>query len=468
MYWWSNIGVPEREDVRVLGPAQQAYRHDYDAKLVGHDIPIFEGADVSYTTNRRAAADLYFRIPPQRRAWVAALDGDGRGLVHASTDRMRGRKMFNLGVHPGGLRWQEFLAQPGCQYLEIQGGLAPTQSEYLTMPAGAQWEWLEAYGPIEANPTAVHGSDWRRAYETVTAVLDRALPAEAMESELQRTNAMANRAPVELLHHGSGWGALENRRRRAAGLPPFASSSLPFPDASLTSQQSQWLALLETGVLPERPPTEAPGTLLVQPEWRQLLESSLDRPGGSNWLSWYQLGVMRFRDGNTNGARVAWERSLSLQPNAWSRRDLAVLAREAGDHARAADEWLAAARTAPDVGPLAIECCQALMRAHRYDDLIRFVAALPAPVRARGRVRLLHAMASLELGDLPTVARYFEGELDIANIREKETILSDLWFGYHARRLAKERGVEVTDELRRSIRQEFPPPRKFDFRLNEG
>src|SRR5437773_333918 len=32
MYWWSNIGVPEREDVRVLGPADQALRHDYDGK----------------------------------------------------------------------------------------------------------------------------------------------------------------------------------------------------------------------------------------------------------------------------------------------------------------------------------------------------------------------------------------------------------------------------------------------------
>ena len=467
MYWWSNIGVTEREDVRVIGPGDKAQRHDYDGSLLWHDVPNFDGTDVTYTTNRHAAADLYFAIPPERRPWIAALDRDGRGLIHASTDRLRGRKMFNLGVHPGGRRWQEFLAQPGVAYLEIQGGLARTQSEYLTMSAGATWEWLEAYGPLQADAAAVHGKDWSAAYEAVEAALARVLPQDELEAQLTRSSAMADRAPVELLHHGSGWGALENRRRRAAGEPPFASAALPFPEEALSAEQAPWLALLERGTLPPRPATSDPGSLMVQPEWRQLLEASIERPGGSHWLSWYHLGVMRFRAGDVAGARAAWERSFSIEPTPWARRDLAVLAREAGDHASAAQKWVAAARMAPDVAPLAIECCQALLRAQRYDELLRFVASLPPTVRSHGRVRLLHAMASLELGDLATVERYFEGDLDIANIREKETLLSDLWFGWHAKRLARERGVAVSDELRQLVRKEFPPPMRFDFRLVE-
>ena len=467
MYWWSNIGVPEREHVRVLGPADRAQRHDYDGSLLWQDVPILDGVDVTYPTNRHAAADLYFAIPPERRPWIAALDGDGRGLVHASTSRLRGRKMFNLGVHAGGKRWQEFLAQPGIAYLEIQGGLAPTQSEYLTMPAGATWEWLEAYGPLQADAKAVHGKDWPAAYEAIESALGRAMPQDQLDDELSRTRAMADRTPSDLLHLGSGWGALENRRRRAAGAPSFATDALPFPDEALSAEQAAWLALLERGTLPPRAASDDPGSLMVQPEWRQLLQASVDRPGGSHWASWYHLGVMHFRAGDANAARDAWERSLAIEPTPWARRDLAVLAREAGDHHAAADQWLAAAQSSPDVAPLAIECCQALMRVGRFADVIRFVESLPPPVRKHGRIRLLHAMASLELDDLATVERYFEGDLDIANIREKETLLSDLWFGWHARRLAKERGVAVNEDLRRLARNEYPPPIRFDFRLVE-
>ncbi len=469
MYWWSNIGVPEREDVRVLGPSSQAYRHDYDGKLVGHDVPYYENTDVTYTTNRRSAADLYFRIPQGGRPWVTALDREGKGLIHSSTDRLRGRKMFNMGVDPGGRRWQEFLAEPGKAYLEIQGGLAPTQGEYLTMPAGAEWSWLEAYGLMEADAAVVHGKDWTAAYETVERELERRLPRALLERELARTAAaIADRAPVELLHQGSGWGALEGVRRERAEQPPFASSAVPFPPSSIGDDQMPWLALLENGALPHRAPASDPGSLMVQPEWRALLESAVRQGRGDHWLSWYHLGVMRYRAGDVAGAKKAWEQSIAREPSAWAFRDLAVLQREAGDESAAADLWLTAARLAPDVAPLAIECAKSLLTAGRYNEVIIFADARPDAVKRQGRIRLLRAVAALKLGDLETVAKYFEGDLDIANIREKETALSDLWFGYHEQRIARERGgeIKIDESLRRLVRKEFPPPVRFDFRLN--
>src|SRR2546430_14535102 len=101
MQWCSNNAVPEPEERRILGPAEQAYRHDYDGSLVEHQVPMYGGVDVTYTTNRRGAADLYFRIPPGHRPWIAALDAGGRGLVHTSTDRLRGRKKVQWGQGPG-------------------------------------------------------------------------------------------------------------------------------------------------------------------------------------------------------------------------------------------------------------------------------------------------------------------------------------------------------------------------------
>jgi len=278
MYWWSNIAVPERNDVRVLSPATLAYRHDYDGSLVEHHVPIYNGDDVTYTTNRKSAADLYFRIPENHRPWIAALDGRGRGLVHASTARLRGRKMFNWGMDPGGRRWQEFLSQPGQAYIEIQGGLAQTQGDYLAMPAHATWEWLEAYGLIEADPTIAHGSDWTAAFGSVQRELDHRLPQSWLDAELSRTAAIADLAPTEILHHGSGWGALERIRRERSGESAFASPALLFPDDSLTAEQSPWLTLLNEGALPPQDPSQSPGPLMVQPEWRPLLEKSAAQP----------------------------------------------------------------------------------------------------------------------------------------------------------------------------------------------
>jgi hypothetical protein len=467
MYWWSNIAVPERDDVRVLSPATQAYRHDYDGSLVEHDIPFYDGADVTYTTNRKSAADLYFRIPEGHRPWIAALDRNGRGLVHASTARLRGRKMFNWGMESGGRRWQEFLSEPGEAYLEIQGGLAQTQGDYVAMPAGAEWAWLEAYGLIEADAAKVHANDWPAAFGAVEAELNRRLPQDRLDAELSRTAALADREPVELLHAGSGWGALEARRRHIAGDPPFAPAALPFPESSMDADQQPWITLMQTGVLPHHEPASPPASLMVQPEWRALLERSVrDRPAGDHWLAWYHLGVMRYRAGELSRARDAWQQSLAREPSAWAYRDLALLSLEQGDAPVAVELWLKAALCASHVVPLVIECAKVLLQTRRFAELTKFADALPPNVRSAGRIRLLRAMAALEQGDLATVETYFEGDVDIANIREKETTLSDLWFGWQEQRLARERGVNIDDSLRKLVRREFPPPIRFDFRLN--
>jgi len=102
----------------------------------------------------------------------------------------------------------------------------------------------------------------------------------------------------------------------------------------------------------------------------------------------------------------------------------------------------------------------------RDEEAIRFIEALPPHLRSHGRIRLVRAVAALATGDLDSVERYFEGEVDIANIRENETKLSDLWFALHAARLAQKRGVLIEDALRWEVHDTFPPPARFDFRLN--
>ena len=163
MYWWSNIAVSEREDVRVIVPAAEAYQYALSVEnLKTVAIPMVDGRDISYTTNGQRAADYFFLIPPRQRPWISTLDGEGKGLIQTSTAVLRGRKLFLWGTGQGGTRWQEWLSGPNRNYLEVQAGLAPTQLEYALLPAQSELSWLEAYGLMEADPAVVHGSDWRR------------------------------------------------------------------------------------------------------------------------------------------------------------------------------------------------------------------------------------------------------------------------------------------------------------------
>ncbi|MGH8881621.1 MAG: DUF5107 domain-containing protein, partial [Stackebrandtia sp.] len=183
MYWWSNIAVPDRPRTRVVAPAESAYRFSYEGRLTLIDAPRHQGRDYSYPANAPHLADYFFRVDDDVTPWIAAVDGDGTGMFQASTRRLRGRKLFVWGNGSGGRRWQNWLTEPGTGgYLEIQAGLARTQLEHVPMPGGDSWEWLEAYGPIDTDPAAVHDSDWSKARRAVATTLATVVPTGALEA----------------------------------------------------------------------------------------------------------------------------------------------------------------------------------------------------------------------------------------------------------------------------------------------
>ncbi|MFQ6131028.1 MAG: DUF5107 domain-containing protein [Armatimonadota bacterium] len=465
MYWWSNMAVPETPETRVVVPADHAYQFGYGGRMRRVAIPFLEGEDVTYTTRLKRSMDFFYRIRDGHRPWIAALDGEGLGLVQTSTSLLKGRKLFAWGTGPGGQRWQEFLSRPGRAYLEIQAGLARTQVEHLPMPAGAEWSWLEAYGLMEADPKAVHGADWQEAGHVVEERLEALIPRERLDAEFRSGARMARQAPAEVLHRGSGWGALERLRRETTGEPPFCGDELVFDDASLQEAQAPWRRLLCDGELPEPAADAAPRSMMVQDEWREMLEAAVAAGRGTHWLSWLHLGVMRRYAGQKEAARGAWEKSLSLCQTAWALRNLAVLAQEEGDDQRAADLLVSAVRARPGLLPLAVECGRALIKAGRPGEWLALMDELPESLRNVPRIRLLEGQAALSAGEVDTVKRILDEAPEVDDLREGERSLSDLWFGFHEQRLSAERNVPVDDALREYVRREFPPPEAIDFRM---
>ena len=383
---------------------------------------------------------------------MSALDGDGRGYVQVSTQRLLGRKLFLWGMGAGGRKWQQWLTEPGHAHLEIQAGLARTQMQHVPMPAHTDWQWLEGYGYLQADPVRVHGQDWTAATGAVEESLEALLPRARLEADLEAAQSWVDAEP-EIMQHGAGWGALEAQRAQTAA----AGKGRPFAAASLGPLQAPWLALLEDGVLPEADPQQEPTTYMAQPQWRQLLEDALAAGRGHHWYSWYQLGVLRYAGGDYGGAREAWETSGACCDTAWSRRNLAVLAREENRIDEAVQQYRQATSLRPDLLPLVWECGQCLLET--------LPSATRQTTRQTTRIRLLEGRAAMVVHDFARVGRLLQERLVIDDLREGERSLSGLWVEYHEQRLAHEAGVPVDDDIRARVKEEFPVPAHVDFRM---
>jgi hypothetical protein len=89
-------------------------------------------------------------------------------------------------------------------------------------------------------------------------------------------------------------------------------------------------------------------------------------------------------------------------------------------------------------------------------------------VRQHGRIRLLVARAALALDRLDEAEAILRGPIEVSDLREGETLLSDTWFEIAARRLAAQTGAPVDDALRARARQASPLPPHLDFRGSAG
>ena len=465
MYWWSNIAVTSDPEARCVVPADAAYT-PVDGKISCVRIPERNGIDVTYPTNNPIAIDYFFKTYRDRRHYTSHLDKTGYGLVETSTSRLKGRKLFVWGQGQGGSKWQEYLCGDDGhgtygdgKYCEIQCGLAHSQYEHIPMPPKTAWEWIEYYGPMQADPAKIHGQ-WHDAQAELEARLDAAAPLEMMEQELLDTRAMAVRPADRILSSGSGWGALENMRRAKAGMQPLCPH-LNF--GSCGSDQEMWISLLEIGSLRTSgygDPTLPPPSYQRGKPWRKLLEAAAQGPDRHFWLTHYLLGCIYLVENEWSKAETALNTSCTLLPNAWNTYAFAEYYRLQGDPSRAAMTVLAAASMAPADVSLCKMTARMLHAAGMYDQLIAFIEKLDPQMQKIPRIRLYHAFAAEQKDDIALAERilYADGGLEVPDIQEGEISITKLWYSIEEKK-AKLAGLDFDPN---GVR----PPKIFDFRMN--
>lgn len=469
-YWWTNIAMRLEPRTRVLAPFDYVLSHTASGNSRG-EFPMVEGRDGSYPVNYHHAQSIFFRKPASAQPWMVAIDGEGRGLSHVSTTTLSGRKLFTWGTSRGGKHWVDFLSEDGRgDYIEIQGGVTPTQLQTRPLAAGQSLEWTECLAPIAIDVPAAHNRDYAVACSAASAAVGQRVPVAEMH-KIDALLTSTSDAPLEaVLHRGAVWGRLHEERTGKR-----LSPGLTF-DAQPEEAERPWAELAAGGRFSPESLREPPRSFAVSAGWTSRLQQSLSRQGAT-WLHHLHLGVAFLEAKDFQAARQHFQASLDRQECALAHRCLALIHQRDGNLAAAQASYerawqrCVAEKHNPaatrlqnsDEANLAVEIDQFFLRHRRFAEFARFTQALPDDVRRHERIQLMQAEVALAEGDYPAVRRLLDREF--CTIREGEVSLSELWFASYIEETQKRVGRPLTTAEKQQLMAKYPPPRAIDFRM---
>ncbi len=467
-YWFSNIAAPEHSSHRVVVPAKMAYTFDYGEDRFGvkaASVPIYNDTDITYPTNTNKANDFFYRLDDNQWPWITSLDENGCGLIQASTSKLKGRKLFLWGMDTGGRRWQDFLTEPGNPYIELQAGFGRTQVECRPLAPESETEWLEVYGYIKTSPETVHSDNWQAVCQEVETKLKASIKPEDMEKELVDTKEISSKTADEIIQYGSGWAALEIIANKTLNNDIFLPDGIVFPEDSLTDKQQMWLELLNEGCLKRQNPSELICSYQTGKLWKELLNKSIKIGKSHNWTAHFHLGIMNYVDNLKKQAEKSFITSCEIEENHWSYRMLALIAFEENRQQKALDYMEKSWNLSGNIPELAEEYADMLVQAELWDKLEQLLTTIKEQTTSRPRLQVAAAKLAFTKGELEKAEKILTS-IELVNIRENETTLSDLWFEIQALKKASQLGLEVNDQIRDEIKQTLNPPANIDFRMN--
>ena len=450
MYWWSNVAVCEKEGNRVIVPAHKSYTapNGYVEKI---PIPEYNGIDVTYPRTNVVANDYFWCTENNTRKYIFQADRSGYGLCQCSTSRLKGRKLFVWGNSQGGKKWQNFLTddRESGSYNEIQCGLANTQYECLPMPPHTVWEWLECYGPMQTDASAIHDT-WADARNETEKTLETLLPENQVENLLADTLNMAKSPAKKVLYHSEGWGALELERRKTT-CQNLMCDHLDFGNTG--AEQKDWLNLLRNQTIGEHNPEDIPTSYMLQKEWLSMLESSIKDKDALNWYAYYLLGTAEIALENFEKSEKYLKKSLELEKSAWAYYALAVCHKKTGNISDCIKCMTEAYSIRKSDISLAKEVYRCLFEQGLYDEIICRFETETQKIRSNERCLLYYAYALAKTGKIHEAEDIIcqDGKyLVVPDIRECELTITDLWYF-----IQQQKGTENPGD----------PPYDLDFRM---
>ena len=457
VYYWSNLAFPDLPSTRVLVESDRALITS--EQRPENAFPYTHGSDFSYSENIPKAVDLFFLPNPERkRSFEAVVNADGQGLISIASPVIEGRKLFVWGNSTGGRHWQSMLTDGVKPYLEIQTGLGTTQLESRTLKADSEYTWLEVFAPIDIAPEKAHDASYPCAVGAARAYMEKILPYEKMLSLENAADKVAAQKPEAILHHGSGWGALETLRRQRSGEKPFPVS-MPFPLESMGELQRPFIELLEG-----RTPDEKYITL---PAW-QCSKKWQKHFDGDSAFNLYQRSIYAYTQSDFASADAFAARALAMTVNKSVKlfllRFIAVNHFLAGEYASAVEIFNSV--LTPDCDfQLYLDAAASYRLSGQNALFASLLERAEVPQEFSGRRKLMLLQSALECNDLETAEKVIESEFKVVDLREGELALEELFLELQTKKLARAENVIWNKEFHDVRKNKFAIPEFLDYRM---
>lgn len=145
-YFWNNTAFPERPGTRFIFPMSLGTDHEGTGFF---RWPIHEGRDLSWVRNHPGPSSIFGVEVGFDFFGAYDVDRDFGIVQHADHRVLPGKKAWTWGQSEAAQRAQAVLTETAGNYIEVQSGPLPTQSDYGLLAPGQEISWQERWYPVD-------------------------------------------------------------------------------------------------------------------------------------------------------------------------------------------------------------------------------------------------------------------------------------------------------------------------------
>ena len=115
---------------------------------------------------------------------------------------------------------------------------------------------------------------------------------------------------------------------------------------------------------------------------------------------------------------------------------------------------------------LYVELAQMLQAAGRYQEWLDIFDTMNDVLKQDGRLNLLKIVSLINVGRLDEAAAQLTPDFKMADIKEGELSVSQIWFDLYTLIIKRDTGLTDEAEIKELLLKKYPLPKTLDFRMH--